>query len=91
MCFELLSFEMSDVTQLTFEKNNFKSVEFCDLYHNSIVRNHVKLGVFSKGIVLSCVVDGLGRSLGNCRPALPKGQNTKWLKHKLCHVRRPIV
>ena len=36
MCFELLSFEMSDVTQLTFEKNNFKSVESCDLYHNLI-------------------------------------------------------
>ena len=29
---------------------------------------------------------GLGRSLGDCRPALPKGrkvESTKWLKHKL--------
>jgi hypothetical protein len=46
------------------------------------VRNHVKLGVSLR--VLYCVVDtgyGLGRSLGDCRPALPKGQ--KWLRHKL--------
>ena len=38
------------------------------------VRNHVKLGVSLK--VLYCVVDtgyGLGRSQGDCRPALPKG------------------
>ena len=95
MCFELLSFEMSDVTQLTFEKNNFKSVESCDLYHNSIARNHVKLGVFSKGTVLSCVVDdgyGLGRSLGDCRPALPKGQKYQMVKTQTeSHDRRPIV
>ena len=37
-----------------------------------------------------CVVDagyGLGRSLGDCRPALPKGQN-KGIKH---HFLRVIV
>ena len=38
-----------------------------------LVRNHVKLGVSLR--VLYCVVDtgyGLGRSLGDCRPALPE-------------------
>ena len=37
------------------------------------VRNHVKLEVSLR--VMYCVVDtgyGLGRSLGDCRPALPK-------------------
>ena len=40
-----------------------------------MVRNHVKLGVSLK--VLYCVVDTgyeLGRSLGDCRPALSKGR-----------------
>ena len=35
--------------------------------------------------VLYCVVEtgyGLGRSLGDCKPAL-KVESTKWLKHKL--------
>ena len=39
------------------------------------MRNDVKVGVSLR--VLYCVVDtdyGLGRSLGDCRPALPKGQ-----------------
>ena len=38
-----------------------------------IVRNHVKVGVSPR--TLYCAVDtgyGLGRSLGDCRPALPK-------------------
>ena len=68
-----------------------KLVEFQDLI---IVRYHVKLEIrlfvmnFNSGgfsfRVLYCVVDtgyGLGRSLGNCRPA--KVKSTKWLKHKL--------
>ena len=52
-------------------------------YEHICVRNHVKLGVSLR--VLYCVVDtgyGFGRSLGDFRPALPKGQSTKWLKHK---------
>ena len=38
------------------------------------LRNHVKLGVSLR--VLYCAVDtdyGLGKSLGDCRSALPKG------------------
>ena len=45
------------------------------------VRNHVKLGVSLR--VLYCVVDtgyGLGRSLGDCRPALPKGPKYQMVK-----------
>ena len=60
---------------------------FCH-YISLSVHNHVKQEV------LYCVVDagyGLGRSLGDCRPALPKDRITKWLKHKLCLVRRPSV
>ena len=49
MCFEFLSFEMSHVTQLIFEKNNFKSVESFDLYRNLIVRDHFTLKVFLQG------------------------------------------
>ena len=48
------------------------------------VPNHVKLGVSPR--ILYCVVDtgyGLGRFLGDCRPALLKGQKYKWLKHIL--------
>ena len=44
-------------------------------YHSRAVRNYVKLGISLR--VLYCVVDTgywLGRSLGDCRPALPKGQ-----------------
>ena len=40
-----------------------------------IVLNHVKLGISLR--VPYCVVDagyGLGRSLGDCKPALPKGR-----------------
>jgi hypothetical protein len=43
-------------------------------YDNLDMRYHVKLGLSLR--VLYCVVDtgyGLGRSLGDCRPALPKG------------------
>ena len=45
------------------------------------VRNHVKLGVSLR--VLYCVVDtgyGLGKSLGDCRPALPKGEKYQTVK-----------
>ena len=52
----------------------------------NLVRNHDKLGVFSKGTVL-CGGYWLGRSLGDCRPALLKDEILKWLKHKLCHIR----
>ena len=48
------------------------------------VRNHFKLGVSLR--VLYCVVDagyGLGRSLGDYRPACRKVESTKWFKHKL--------
>ena len=53
------------------------------------VRNHVKLGVF-----LYCVVDtgyGLGGSLGDCRPALPKVQKYQMVKKQTeNHDWRPI-
>ena len=45
------------------------------------VCNHVKLGVSLR--VPYCVVDagyGLGRSLGDCRPALPKGRKYQLVK-----------
>ena len=58
-----------------------------------IVRNHVKLGV-SLG-VLYCVLDigyGLGRYLGDCRPALPKGRKCKIVKTQTeSQVKRPVV
>ena len=42
-----------------------------------------------------CVVDaghGLGRSLGNCRPALPKGWMYQMVKTQTqSHIRRPVV
>jgi hypothetical protein len=49
------------------------------LFH--CVPNHVKVGVSLR--VLHCVVDagyGLGRSLGDCRPALPKGCKYQMVK-----------
>ena len=58
-----------------------------------VVRNHVKLGVSLR--VLYCVVDtgyGLGRSLGDCRSALPKGRKYQMVKTQTeTHVRRPVV
>ena len=45
-----------------------------DVINSQAMRNHIKLGIFLR--VLYCVVDtgyGHGRSLGDCRPALPKG------------------
>ena len=45
------------------------------------MRNHVKLGVSPR--VLYCVVDTgyvLGRSLGDCRTALPKGPKYQMVK-----------
>jgi hypothetical protein len=45
------------------------------------VRNHVKLGVSPR--ILYCVVDtgyGIGGSLGDCRPALPKGRKCQMVK-----------
>ena len=53
--------------------------------------NHV--GVSPKA--LYCVADtsyGLGRSLGHCRPALPKGRKYQMVKTQIqSHVRRPVV
>ena len=53
--------------------------------------NH--LGVSPRA--LYCVVDssyGLGRSLGHCRPALPKGREYQMVKTQTQnHVRRPVV
>ena len=53
--------------------------------------NHV--GVSPRA--LYCVVDtsyGLGRSLGDCRPALPKGRKYQMVKTQTqSHVRRPVV
>ena len=58
-----------------------------------IVRNHVKLGFSLR--VLYCAVDtgyGLGRSLGDFRPALSKGQKSQMVKTQTeSHDRRPIV
>ena len=46
------------------------------------MRNHVNIGVSLKA--LYCVVDttgyGLGRSHGDCRPALPKGGKYQMVK-----------
>ena len=57
------------------------------------VCNHVKLGVFLS--ILYCVVDtgyGLGGSLGDCRPALPKGRKYQMVKTQTeSHGRGPIV
>ena len=54
-------------------------------------KNHV--GVSPRA--LHCVVDtsyGLGRSLGHCRPALPKGRKYQMVKTQTqSHVRRPVV
>ena len=45
------------------------------------VRNHVKLGVSLR--IVYCVLDtgyGLGGSLGDCRPALPKDRKYQMVK-----------
>jgi hypothetical protein len=59
----------------------------------NLVRNHVKLGVYLRA--LYCVVDtgyGLGRTLGDCKPALPEGQKYQMVKTQTeSHVRRLIV
>ena len=45
--------------------------------------------------IIYCVMDtgyGLGGSLGDCRPALPKGRNYQMVKTQTeSHVRRPVV
>ena len=54
------------------------------LYHSLNVRNHVKLGVSLRALYF--LVDtgyGLGRSLGDCRPALQKGRKYQIVKKKL--------
>ena len=58
----------------------------------SCVHNHVKLGVFSKGTALcgGCAM-GLADLWGIADLHCRKVESTKWLKHKLCHVRRPIL
>ena len=56
------------------------------------MRNHVKLGISLR--VLYCVVDagyGLGRSLGDCRPALLKGPKYQMVKTQTeSHIRRQV-
>ena len=53
------------------------------------MRNHVKLGVFSKDAVHGY---GLGGSLGDCRPALPKGGKYQMVETQTeSYVRRPVV
>jgi hypothetical protein len=56
-------------------------VILCQINIFCVVCNHVKVGVSLR--VLYCVVDtgyGIGRSLGDCRPALPKGQKYQMVK-----------
>ena len=64
------------------------------------MHNHVKLihivtsrRGFSKGTVLCGGTSyGLGRSLGDCRPAMPKGRKYKKVKTQTeSHVRRQVV
>ena len=68
-------------------------IHHADAIRSRSVRNHVKLmriinsrrGLF-KGTALYCMVDtsyGIGRSLWECRPALPKGRKYQMVKHKL--------
>ena len=52
--------------------------------YGNLMRNHVKIGVFSKGIVLCG-----GCWLGAWQISGVK--STKWLKHKLYHVSRTIL
>ena len=65
--------------------------EYC-VYKISIVRNHVKLGIslrvrYVRWMLAMGLADLWEIADLHCR----KVQSTKWLKHKLCHVRRPIV
>ena len=54
---------------------------------HSFVKNFNSGGVFSKSTVY-----GLGRSLGDCRPALPEGRKCQMVKSQTeSHIRRPIV
>ena len=64
------------------------------------MHNHVKLihivtsrRGFSKGTVLCGGTSyGLGRSLGDCRPAMPKGRKDQMVETQAdSHDRRPIV
>ena len=65
----------------------------CLLVRKFPVRNHYEIGVSPR--VLHCVVDtgnGLDRSLGDCRPVLPKGRKYQMVKTQTeSHVRRPVV
>ena len=94
-------FRLSDVSV----KGAFTNIDFSLCEQIVFVRNHVKLeicmfvmnfnsGEFSLG-VLYCVLDTgyeLGRSLGDCRPALPEGQKYQTVKTQTeSHIRRPIV
>ena len=65
-------------------------------FEKNILKNHaVKKHVGVSLRALYCVVDtsyGLGRSLGDCRPALPKGRKYQMVKTQTeSHVRRPVV
>ena len=66
---------------------------FDDVITPKLVHNYVKLRVSL--MVLYCVEDtgyGLCRSLGDCRPALPKGQKYQMVKTQTeSHIRRPVV
>ena len=57
-----------------------------------VISNHDKLGVSLR--VLYCLVDtgyGLGRSLGDCRHALPEGRKYQMVKTQTeSHIRWPI-
>ena len=64
-----------------------------DAYVAYVVRNHVKLVVFSKDTIL-CGGYWLwdGGSIGDCRPALPKGRKYQMVKTQTeSHDRRPVV
>ena len=53
----------------------------CNLSQSCVVCNHVRLGVSLR--VPHCVVDAgyeLGRSLGDCKPALPNGRKYQMVK-----------
>ena len=77
---------------IQFQINYFTISSLCAIMLNYCTyTNHV--GVSPRA--LYCVVDtsyGLGRSLGDCRPALPKGRKYQMVKTQTeSHVRRSVV
>ena len=87
------------------QESAYYSIPIVISYNFTCMRNHVKLDIRSFVMnfksagfslrVLYCVVDtgyGLSRSLGDCRPALPKGRKYQMVKTQTeSHNRRPIV